>query len=385
MSFITEHSGRAAPRLSTPSDFWPLPSQFVGLEFEIENVEGRFNTKNLWLDHHDGSLRNGIEYVSNGPLCGNQLYESIREFFTQEGFKYKPTARTALHIHLDMGQEEDTLDVVVGTMCAYYILEDVVYNKAGEERRTLGFCYPLEDSTKYVENILGAYKDSLPNHVFAYMRDVNRYFGFNMASVGRHGTFEFRHWFMPPKTKEGHAMVLDTLKEVMNLKKIALDLKTPITVCEEAQNNPEGFISRVFGDSPEFKVFANSVTEKAQYLLSILCMEQEFINEHKEKKFSKTTLKHNPLFKSRIQKKQAGEEEEEDTLEEQAFHPEYPNLPVNLVRRLRETNLLEGAITVYNDAARGGNPGVIEQVERIATQRERQAAARVANPFIFGA
>lgn len=217
---------RQSSILSCEKDsFWPIPDQYVGIEIEMEGYSNKeyknhhANGSPYWTEHQDQSLRNGIEMVLTQPMMGNTLREAISYFF-RTFTQYIPGPRTSIHVHLNMRQDNETLEGLKNMVVLYYILEDAYFIIAGESRKWNGYCNPFEDNPP---RILEAFvRETDVDHLYMSLMDSagtnsNRYYGMNLNALQRFGTIEFRH--LPLVTEEGR--LIEWVKLLMELKAAA--------------------------------------------------------------------------------------------------------------------------------------------------------------------
>lgn len=234
--------GKPALHVFQPDNFWPAPSQFIGVEIELEgqsNKEMRVHNDNgmpFWTQHQDGSLRNGVEYVLSQPMMGTTLKEAIHYFYrTFKTFDDNP--RTSIHVHINMLQDEESLESLRWMLILYYMYEDAFFAIADEGRKWNGYCNPFEDDPpELLQSIMRSERpEELARHWARENRGIGgemgaRYYGLNLLALGRFGTLEFRH--LPLVRDENR--VFDWIKLIMELKlaanRLADEGATPETV-----------------------------------------------------------------------------------------------------------------------------------------------------------
>ena len=213
--------GKKSVMSTQPDSAWPSPSELIGIEIEVENPSSTsvLSSSPYWQCHQDQSLRNGIEFVFRGPLGGRQLTEALREFF-MSGITYDCTPRTSIHIHIN-ASDSMGVDDLRALLLIMYVIEPAVFRWADDNRKYCGYCNPLTDLNP--ERLLGALFES--GNDVDLVRAVHtgsnsdRYYGFNMAAMARHGTLEFRYF---PCVKD-EAVVKDWIKFVMLAKLAAVE------------------------------------------------------------------------------------------------------------------------------------------------------------------
>ena len=208
---------------------WPLSNQLIGIELELEGLDKNSiyahedKGQPHWVYHNDPSLRGGSEYVLKNPMMGMELSESISYFFANFKGIGKSSARASTHIHINMLQEEDTLEVLRNMTAIYYALEDGIYTAISESRKWAVYAAPLSGTFPREVSLL--FTQELPvrewTQLIARKTGVaggGRYYGYNMKAMSRFGTVEFRHF--PAVSTEQELRSWVTL--VMELKKAAI-------------------------------------------------------------------------------------------------------------------------------------------------------------------
>lgn len=172
----------------------------VGVEIELEHFVARRHTVDLkyWDLKDDGSLRNsGVEFVFKSPLAGADIVNALDEF---SSFINKRTVvaseRCSVHVHVDV---RDMSSIELMKFIALSVMyENVLFNLGGRHRKKNPFCLPvgeninsmyiLADLMAYSELNIEEYEDRLRYSI----DDTTRYSSFNLQSLARFGTIEFR-------------------------------------------------------------------------------------------------------------------------------------------------------------------------------------------------
>lgn len=243
---INDVFGRKSIVTHDPDTFWPLPSELIGLEIEVEELDRNVSLAPHWTQHQDGSLRNGTEFVLSAPTGGRTLTEAINSFFNA-GLSYTISPRTSIHVHIN-ASDNMTVDQFRNMFVIMYLIEPAVFRWADENRKWCGYCSPLTDLTpSRIINILNDSRDEI-RFVHAVRGDGNsdRYYGFNVSAYHRHGTVEFRYF---PCTTE-RERVVDWIKFCMYVKKAARRHGSPEDILALLQNQAglTNFINEWFGD-----------------------------------------------------------------------------------------------------------------------------------------
>lgn len=172
----------------------PLPARtvverkqtsLIGIEIEVENCTQAIKDA-FWVSVGDSSLKlNGIEYVSkiltkaDVSVALDELYKNIKALNNKTAL-FSP--RTSIHIHSDatwMSSAEDIIPLIF----FYLLVEDLMYAFVEPHRRKNIFCVKTKETHYLRPMFVNHTLDT--SHLFKYA-------GFNLRSLGDHGTVEFR-------------------------------------------------------------------------------------------------------------------------------------------------------------------------------------------------
>lgn len=218
---------RQAAFISPISDeFWPIPDQYIGVEIELEGQSKkevqahRDRGSPFWAEHEDGSLRNGIEYTLNQAMMGSGLRDAINYFF--DNFtKFTASPRTSIHVHMNMRQDNETVEGLRNMVVLYYMYEDAFFQIADENRKWSSYCNAFEDTPPELLEAVVDQTLSIERLEEALHRsartNVNRYYGLNLNALAKFGTLEFRHFPLV----DNRERLVDWLKLLMELKQAA--------------------------------------------------------------------------------------------------------------------------------------------------------------------
>lgn len=196
MSKLHELFGIRERRYKLDGSRWP---QLMGIELELEQVK---NLREIayWTQHQDNSLRDGVELVLDQPYAGMTLEAALDEYFGA-GLHCNNTARTSTHIHINM--TDATLDCLRTMTMIMYMIEDPLFTAVGEARKWAGYAMPLSDmEPQRLRQLLAASDLGVAVNQIAPGRNQERYYGFNTASMRKHGTVEFRYYPGGPTREE---------------------------------------------------------------------------------------------------------------------------------------------------------------------------------------
>lgn len=219
---------RRNPRNITTRFSFLLPDTLMGLEVEVdsstgvESVHPSPDSVPSWRVIRDGSLRVGFEYTLAHPMCGATLGAAIEELYKPPS-DFKRTFTGSTHIHIDMLEEDVTLDVLRTLVLLVYTLEPVLYASGDATREWCGYANSL--ATADSELLATLFSDNV-NRAFrrTYSRGstLGRYYGLNLAALTDYGSVEFRYFPTATSPEE----LVNWVNLVQSFKKAALEIGT---------------------------------------------------------------------------------------------------------------------------------------------------------------
>lgn len=164
-----------------------LVGAVCGLELEVEGTNLPTEVEG-WHVVRDGSLRDGLEYVTRTPAGSVKLkaeLEAVAAAFKDNGTRPNYSFRTSTHCHVNVSNLP--LEQVKAIIYLYYLFEQQYVGFCAKNRNGNRFCLRLIDA----EGILNQVKkffdsDRLPTN------DTGKYCALNIVPIGRQGTLEFR-------------------------------------------------------------------------------------------------------------------------------------------------------------------------------------------------
>lgn len=231
---------------------WPLPDQLVGLEVEAENIRGiqvwpdESSFRMYWRRVNDGSLQRGNEYVLTQPMAGDTLGGAIQAFFSTGKLLRDPAGST--HIHLNMMNEDDTVDGLRNLCIFMYLFEELLFAVGDPGRAACGFTNRLITAPeRFLRTILSPQLDDNPQLLSSVFSDDgnSRYYGFNMQALHKHGTVEFRYFPTATNAEE----LINWIKLLMSFKKAAVEISNvqSIELMLSSENAYAAFVNDNFG------------------------------------------------------------------------------------------------------------------------------------------
>ncbi len=190
-------SKRLAEIPTMPDETRPHPHTSVGIEVEVEGMGSMgasasvFNNLKCWNVVSDGSLQNGIEFVSE-PVWGTAITDALEEL--KGVFISHPphiSFRTSIHVHINILDMSDSQ--LIHMVKTYLVYEQPLFRLHEEWGRVENiFCVPafksLDIQKGYSSLIRGIGRGSVSTSYIP-----SKYSAMNPNSIGSLGTLEFRH------------------------------------------------------------------------------------------------------------------------------------------------------------------------------------------------
>lgn len=166
----------------------------VGIEIEVEGTNLPEGVQTFWKVVGDGSLRNGLEYVHRSPINVRKVAESLEvleKAFIEAKAVPDFSFRTSVHVHVNCLTMEYVQ--VLNYIYTYFLLENILVDFCGEERKGNRFCLRLQDADGSLEYIEKLFASKGREGVFRRIpRDMVRYAALNVEAMPKFGTLEFR-------------------------------------------------------------------------------------------------------------------------------------------------------------------------------------------------
>ena len=141
MPVIAEHLGQNPRNIHAEGNDL-LPPGNIGIEIELEGGNDEWPRAEGWELKPDGSLRDGMEYVFDGPQSGDLALGSIESVSdAMEGHGPQPTFRCSTHIHVDVRDLNWTQ--YERLILLYMMYEDALFDHCEPYRRMSNFCVPF--------------------------------------------------------------------------------------------------------------------------------------------------------------------------------------------------------------------------------------------------
>ena len=189
-SKLSKIFNKRLPEIPTaPDPKRPHPHTSVGIEVELEGVFHTQPEMKMWNVVGDGSLINGIEFVSE-PVWGTAISDALHELSSVLRVN-KPVVsfRTSTHIHVNC---LDMTGPQLIKMIKIYLMYEAALFRLHEGRENNIFCVPAYSSVviQRAYGFLFDYVLEVPIHRWSLR---SKYAALNINSLLDFGTLEFRH------------------------------------------------------------------------------------------------------------------------------------------------------------------------------------------------
>lgn len=178
-------------------DMLGLPNDIkgdVGVEIEVEGEDLVVVADRDWNSVPDGSLRNGIEYITKGAVSLQHFPTKLSRLKDKlKDSKLSFSFRTSVHVHVNC--LELTYKQTLNFIYLSTLMDSILVNYCGDSRKANRFCLRLRDAEGMVDNLKGLFARSGDRPVFfrrVLPQNQLRYAAINVESLGKYGTVEFR-------------------------------------------------------------------------------------------------------------------------------------------------------------------------------------------------
>ena len=221
----------------------------IGIEIEVEasNPLPNINTEH-WSTKAENSIRDGVEYVTTGPLSLGDKTRAIKYLVSKldtKALKIKEESpRTSVHVHKNILYHTPTEYWTAAT--AYWLTEELLFDFCGDYRKGNLFCLRLSDAEGVIKYCISDLKKDLPFHSFNN-NDCIRYAGQNLAATAKFGSLEYRgmKFTLDPDKLDKWTTELDILHTRSKL------YKSPATLLDDyfASSKKEDFLKSLYSSS----------------------------------------------------------------------------------------------------------------------------------------
>lgn len=232
----------------------PLNGPRLGIECE---TEGRLPGDGPagWRAERDGSLRDGMEYVTDGsiePMGVKKAITQLHKHIKDAGGKVNYSFRCSTHVHCNV---QDLTDwQVVNCIFSYMLFENVFMNYVAPGRVGNRFCLRFQDAQhltmqvcRFIQN-LNEYGDHGLQHAIVGLRQENlKYAALNLYTLRKYGTLEFRAL----EGTDSPEKIDIWCQAIVRWRHNATRYGSPKELYESFIENPTAMAMEIFGHAPE--------------------------------------------------------------------------------------------------------------------------------------
>lgn len=225
------------------------PKGRFGIEIELEGQHlPDFLDSKVWLAKGDGSLRNGMEYVSTPTNYPRDIVVDLEQRLRGQGAIIAPTYRCSTHVHRNF--IDLTWKDVIATIIIWNIIEPLVFKQMPPGRDGSIFCMSAYD-TGDLPFRFNAFCDELRKKFLSLGFDQvcrQKYAALNLTRLRDLGTIEFRVF---PPSLDGRevrkwCLWIDAIVDMAQ--KTSADNFSKFV--HQAEKRPEDFVLQIFGELP---------------------------------------------------------------------------------------------------------------------------------------
>jgi hypothetical protein len=220
----------------------------VGIEIEAEFGKARDIAQGFkyWELHDEGSLRNGIEFVTRGatPIKGlDDVLNELGDFLKNNKIKFIDSKRASVHVHLNV--QNFTLLHLYNALCCYWLVEPLLIDYCGAHRKGNLFCLTLPNADAIHSQVCQGLKNFRFFEGFK-QRDMYRYSSINLEALYKFGTVEIRTMRCTQDTE----LIKDWTKNLHRLVHAAKEFNSPTHIADVASKSiSEIFLQKFFTKS----------------------------------------------------------------------------------------------------------------------------------------
>lgn len=212
----------------------------VGIEIEIEGegLDVGYHNK-TWKIVDDYSLRGSCcEAVLRKPIKRTEVSSALDKFNTlfKDAKIDKGSNRTSTHVHINVLdiRVKDVLNIII----IYTILEELLMNFCGEERKNNLFCLQVKDAGGFIKSLKGSIRN---NRIFSFRPGSMRYAALNLEAIEKFGSVEFRGM----RGGASKRVLTQWIKMLLSIKDISQEYDRPQDIIEDVSRYGSLWVDRV--------------------------------------------------------------------------------------------------------------------------------------------
>ena len=194
----------------------------VAFEIEVEGSLLPTGKMPYWLAVNEGSIPNGIEYVSKKPLNlvhTKKSFEVLNQMLSDSKIKWGANCSTHIHVNVRLLEFKNLFNFIT----LLFIFQRVLTDK---ERYGNSFCSPVTECAE-IFKILKRILEEENFQIKSLSNDYLKYTNINLSAIGSKGSIEFRGFSGSLDTN----LQLKRARQILTLKNAAQkDFKNPIDI-----------------------------------------------------------------------------------------------------------------------------------------------------------
>lgn len=219
----------------------------LGIECETEGRGLPVIANAFWRTEQDGSLRNGLEYVS-APIMPEKVVTAINNLIANQqkhGAVVDFSFRCSTHVHINVQDLNEKQ--LVNMIFLYALFENVFMNFVAKERVGNRFCLRFQDAGALTYEVAQFFRYALQERLAVGVHELNqnslKYAAINLYTLRKYGTLEFR-------ALEGcndPQRIKKWIDAIVALRELAMNYDTPRALYEDFLERPHNMAMRLFG------------------------------------------------------------------------------------------------------------------------------------------
>lgn len=218
-----------------------IDGPLVGIEIEVEGRGLPVQVKG-WNCTHDGSLRGeNVEYVLSAPADYNTAVNSLKQLnlsFLRSKPTVADTGYAGIHLHVNVGDLE--WRQLVRFVSYYYLLEPLLLEWSGEQRKDNLFCLPITAADLPLLHFREMIRRA---DVGVLASDEIRYAALNFKAMSDYGSLEFRSL----RSTLDRGTIVKWMRFFLTLREQAMEDRPLTWVVEELSQQQIGIVQTLLG------------------------------------------------------------------------------------------------------------------------------------------
>ena len=237
-------------------------SKDVGIEVEVEGVDLPATELSKWNVTEDGSLRGGLEYITDGSLSIHEVSKELNALYKRLNTAKLSKDQSYCSIHVHVNCQARKVHEVLSAVLVWYLLEDALIDRfCGDLRKSNCFCMPVSECS----GVLTSMKNHLGyNPLLRITKNECKYMALNLSTLSNFGTLEFR----PMEFSEDVDRVIEWVHMCYNIVDNAHKLGNPSEIMDKFYEHGFDYIvEKTIGLKYVGELDASSIEDHSSHLL----------------------------------------------------------------------------------------------------------------------